>query len=208
MVDARPLHHDPANDGTKIEAEVPQEKRKMNRKGVTLIELIVVVCIVGITAALTVPGMGRQVQKYRLKSGAREVANFILETRTEAIKKGDVENPVAYRVVFNTSGNSFKRQVYQSGSWSDEIAYRSLPAKITIGGLSPSPSGVSSTDSSFRYFRPDGSFVLDMNTDPTDDQYDSTPVTVKIQLRNGRGDRYQVSLYSLSGMTEISEGWN
>jgi prepilin-type N-terminal cleavage/methylation domain-containing protein len=183
-------------------------KGKMNRKGTTLIELIVAMCIVAIAAAFTVPGMGRQIQKYRLKTGAREVANFLLEARTEAIKKGDLENPVAYRVVFNTTGNSFKRQIYQSGSWSDEIAYRNLPTNITIGGLSPSPSGVSSTDSSLRYFRPDGTLVLDLNSDPTDDQYDSAPVTVKIQLQSRRGDRYQVSFYSLSGMTEISEGWN
>jgi len=174
---------------------------KMNEKGVTLIELIVVMVIIGIMAVLTVPNIGRQLQRYRLKTAAREISNYLLETRTEAIKNGDFTNPVYFRVSFNQSNGTYVRQRYQGGAWVDDGAAKTLPAKVSIGALSPS--AINS-----RYFKPDGSNVLDSDGDPTNDLYDDTPVTLKIQLQNGRGDRYQVNLYSLTGMTEAQEGWN
>jgi prepilin-type N-terminal cleavage/methylation domain-containing protein len=173
----------------------------MNKKGVTLIELIVVMVIIGIMAVLTVPNIGRQLQRYRLKTAAREISNYLLETRTEAIKNGDFTNPVYFRVSFNQSNGTYVRQRYQGGAWVDDGAAKTLPAKVSIGALSPS--AINS-----RYFKPDGSNVLDSDGDPTNDLYDDTPVTLKIQLQNGRGDRYQVNLYSLTGMTEAQEGWN
>jgi prepilin-type N-terminal cleavage/methylation domain-containing protein len=62
----------------------------MSNKGATMLELVVAIAIVAITAVLVVPNVGRQIQKYRLKAATREMANYILETRTEAIKNGDL----------------------------------------------------------------------------------------------------------------------
>jgi len=179
----------------------------MNRRGTTLGELLIVLAIIGIAATLTVPNIGRQISRYRLKTAAREVSNFLQETRAEAIKNADMENPVSYRVVFDSTLGTYTRQKYQSGSWANDGPARTLPTSVTIGNLSP-------TDINTRYFRTDGSSVLDLVnattglTDPTDEVLDAAPVTLRIQLQNTRNDRYEVNLFSLTGLTETKEGWS
>jgi Tfp pilus assembly protein FimT len=182
-------------------------RMEMNQRGTTLGELLMVIAIIGIVAVLTVPNIGKQIARYRLKTTAREISNFIQETRTEAIKNADIENPVSFRVVFDSTLGTYTRQKYQSGSWANDGPVKTLPDTITIGNLSP-------TDINTRYFRTDGSSVLDLlnNTtgliDPTDDVFDAAPVTLRIQLRNARNNRYEVNLFSLTGLTEIKEGWS
>ena len=173
----------------------------MSNKGATMLELVVAIAIVAITAVLVVPNVGRQIQKYRLKAATREMANYILETRTEAIKNGDFTNPVVFRVTFNQGNGTYVRQKYQGGVWADEGTAKTLPTNVTIGSLSPD-------DVNTRYFKSDGTSVLDLDTDPTNELYDAAPMAFKIQLQNSKGDHYQVNLYSLTGTTDIQEGWN
>jgi len=173
----------------------------MSNKGATMLELVVAIAIVAITAVLVVPNVGRQIQKYRLKAATREMANYILETRTEAIKNGDFTNPVVFRVTFNQGNGTYVRQKYQGGAWADDGTAKTLPTHVTIGSLSPS-------DINTRYFKSDGTSVLDLDTDPTNELYDAAPMAFKIQLQNSKGDHYQVNLYSLTGTTDIQEGWN
>jgi prepilin-type N-terminal cleavage/methylation domain-containing protein len=172
----------------------------MNRRGTTLGELLIVIAIIGVVAVLTVPNIGRQIARYRLKTAAREISNFLQEARTEAIKNANIESPVSFRVVFDSGLGTFTRQKYQSGSWATDGAVKTLPATITIGALSPD-------DINTRYFRTDGSSALDMDEDPTNDQFDASPVTIRIQLQNAKNDHYEVNLFSLTGLTEIKEGW-
>jgi len=173
----------------------------MNHKGATMLELVTVMVIIAITAVLVVPNIGRQIQKYRLKTATREMANYILETRTEAIKNGDFTNPVCFRVTFDRYAGTYVRQKYQGGAWADEGTAKTLPTHVTIASFSPDTINT-------RYFKSDGTSVLDLDTDPTNDLYDSAPVTLKIQMQNAKGDHYQVNLYSLTGTTDIQEGWN
>lgn len=175
----------------------------MNKKGVTLLELMIAIIIVAITATFVVPNIGRQIQRYRLKVAARDLSNYLLESRAEAIKNADFTNPVAFRIVFSQTNKTYKLQKYQSASWSDQTQ-RSLPTGVSISAYGGLVESVVNT----RYFKSDGSTVLDLDTDPTNDEYDSSPVTLKIQLSNAKGDHYQVTLYSLTGLTEVQEGWN
>jgi type II secretory pathway pseudopilin PulG len=178
----------------------------MNTRGTTLGELLIVIAIIGVVAVLTVPNIGKQIARYRLKTAAREISNFLQETRTEGIKNADIENPVSFKVVFDSTAGTYTRQKYQSGAWANDGPAKTLPATITIGHLSP-------TDINTRYFRTDGSSVLDLVntatglTDPTDEVFDAAPVTLRIQLQNTRNDHYEVNLFSSTGLTEIKEGW-
>jgi len=179
----------------------------VNRRGTTLAELLIVIVIVGLAATLTLPNIGRGISRYKLKVAARDISNFLQETRVEAIKNADSTTPVVYRVVFNSALGTYTRQKYQSGSWADDGPAKTLPTNITIVNLSP-------TDINTRYFRTDGSSVLDVVNnvtgfiDPTDDVFDTSPATLRIQLRNARNDHYEVNLFSLTGLTEIKEGWS
>lgn len=58
-----------------------QEKR-----GLTIIELVVVMCIVGIMVLIAIPNIGRWLSRYRLKSAARDVASNMQLARLGAIK--------------------------------------------------------------------------------------------------------------------------
>ena len=60
--------------------------RKKNR-GFTLIEALVVVTIIGILAALTVPAFTKMLERNRLKGAAEAVFNDLQLARTEAIKR-------------------------------------------------------------------------------------------------------------------------
>ncbi len=51
----------------------------LNKKGITMLEVIVVLVVMGITSVLVVPGVGRVVGRYRLKTAARELSNFMLD---------------------------------------------------------------------------------------------------------------------------------
>jgi len=176
-------------------------RMEIHRRGTTLAELLVVITVIALAAVLTVPNIGRAISRYKLKIAARDISNFLQETRTEAIKNADFTTPVAYRVVFNSTLGTYTRQKYQSGSWANDGPTKTLPTNVTIGQMSPA-------DINTRYFRTDGSSVLDSDTDPTNDQFDAVPVTLRIQLQNTRRDRYEINLFSLTGLTEIREGWS
>ncbi len=182
-------------------------RMERNHRGTSLAELLVVITVIALAATLTVPNIGRAISRYKLKIAARDISNFLQETRTEAIKNADLETPVSYRVVFNSTLGTYTRQKYQSGSWANDGPAKTLSPNVTIGQMSPA-------DINTRYFRTDGSSALDLVdsatglTDPTDDVFDTSPVTLRIQLQNTRRDRYEVNLFSLTGLTEIKEGWS
>ena len=56
------------------------------RRGVTILELVVVVLVIGILSAMVVPGMIAWNSGERVKSAAREVADALLLGRSEAIR--------------------------------------------------------------------------------------------------------------------------
>lgn len=59
----------------------------INTKGFTLIELIVVLVIIGLTTVLTVPALSRQLNSLKLKTSAREMSAIARHVREQAILK-------------------------------------------------------------------------------------------------------------------------
>jgi type II secretory pathway pseudopilin PulG len=62
-------------------------KDKMERaKGLTIIELVVVMCILAVMVLIAIPNIGRWLPRYRLRSAVRDVASAMQLARLGAIK--------------------------------------------------------------------------------------------------------------------------
>jgi len=102
----------------------------MNKKGVTLIELVVVFVIIGIMAALMIPAIGTSwLPRYRLRSATRDIVSTMRMAQLRVVSTGRQ----AYQVNF-LSGNSYVLQ-YQTtlgAPWVTEGTTQTLPSGITI----------------------------------------------------------------------------
>jgi len=98
----------------------------MNRKGITLVELVIVVIIIAIGAVLMVPSIGSWLPNYRLKSAARDMVSTMRVAQIKA-----VTNNLQYQVSFNAGNNSYILQ-YQNtaGVWVQDGAVQNLPSGV------------------------------------------------------------------------------
>ncbi len=87
----------------------------MNKKGVTLVELIVVFVIIAIMAGLMAPNMGAWLPSYRLRTATRDIASTFRGAQMRAVAECK-----SYTVSFGT-----RSYVYAGTS-------RALPPGITI----------------------------------------------------------------------------
>jgi prepilin-type N-terminal cleavage/methylation domain-containing protein len=100
----------------------------MNKKGVTLIELVVVFVIIAIMAAFLAPSIGSWLTRYRLRSATRDIASTMRTAQMRAVSTGQT-----YQVNF-TSGNSYVIQYLTTLGTvgGTEGAAQTLPSGITI----------------------------------------------------------------------------
>ncbi len=103
----------------------------MNRKGVSLLELIVVMVIIAVGALAITPNIGSWITHFRLRSATRDIASML---RTAQMKA--VSNNIQYRVTFNTAAGSFVLE-YQTtaGSFKPEGSSQPLPSGVTFSDV-------------------------------------------------------------------------
>lgn len=70
-----------------------------HRRGFTLLELIIVITVFGIIAAISIPALNSTTRRSELRAAAREMYGHFQRAKSEAIKRNQ---PVA--IVFDTSG--------------------------------------------------------------------------------------------------------
>ena len=147
----------------------------MNKRGVTLIELIVVFVIIGIMALLLVPNIGAWMPSYRLRSATRDIVSTFRGAQMRAISEC-----ISYQVSFNTAdtGLANNNTGYIIVGTAD---VKRLPPEITI---------VSNTLQNFR---------VTFNTDATLD----TAIPASITLQNTKGAQRTISLLSATGKVTI-----
>ncbi len=105
----------------------------MNKKGVTLIELIVVMVIIGIGAVLLAPNIGTWLPNYRLRSATRDIVSTMRTAQMKAVSTN-----MAYRVSFTQAPPSYTLQYENpplSGTWVNEGVTQTLPSGISIPAI-------------------------------------------------------------------------
>jgi prepilin-type N-terminal cleavage/methylation domain-containing protein len=85
---------DPVARGLRIRlaemrAEHSTRRRRRQRAGLTMLEIVVVVGIIGVFAAMAFPSVQQFLANQRVKSAARSIADAFRLARTEAIRTGD-----------------------------------------------------------------------------------------------------------------------
>jgi Tfp pilus assembly protein FimT len=77
-------------------------RKKKGTEGVTLIELVVVMCILAVMVMISIPNIGRWLPRYRLRSGVRDVASSMQLARLGAIKDNR-----EWAIQFDTNGQTY-----------------------------------------------------------------------------------------------------
>ncbi|MGH7544670.1 MAG: GspH/FimT family pseudopilin [Gemmatimonadota bacterium] len=98
-------------------------------RGFTLVEVLVVLVILGIAAAVVVPALPRMAEEDPLARSAEEVTNLLRRSRRTALERGA---PVALTV--DADANRYWVEIYEHGEWrrlvEDEVAL-SADASLT-----------------------------------------------------------------------------
>jgi general secretion pathway protein H len=145
----------------------------MNQRGVTLIELIIVMVIIAIGAVLTAPNIGGWLPNLRLRSATRDVASIMRLAQLKA-----VSNNTSYQVVFDTAHDSYILQYQDTGG-----------GFVTEGGTQSLPTGVKFNTN----------FVGNITTFSPN----STATDGSITLNNNKGSIKTVRLLGLTGRIRI-----
>lgn len=120
----------------------------VNKKGVTLIELIIVFVIIAIGAVLVAPNIGAWLPNYRLRSAARDVVSTMRTAQMKAVSTN-----TEYQVFFPDAGTYILQYKNTNGNWVNEGATQTLPSGIRISAFFPgniahfNPNSTSSTGS-------------------------------------------------------------
>ena len=98
----------------------------MNRKGITLLELIVVMVIIAIGAVLIAPNIGAWLPSYRLRSATRDIVSNMRVAQIKA-----VSNNLRYQISFDIANNNYILQYLDTmGNPFPDGARQTLPTGV------------------------------------------------------------------------------
>lgn len=179
---------------------------KLNNKGVTLVEMIIVIAIMAITLGTAYTMMGGQSARAQLKSDARDLAGYMKLARTGAIRDGR-----AWAIKFDTSNRRY--MIYRdsgesvgSEDWDDgdETIYRTvnLATGVDFGSAQDKRPGASTLPDDGVSFLPDR---VDFNRN-------GTSMSGTVYLSIGSGETFAVGSLSTTGRVKVwsnyGSGWS
>jgi prepilin-type N-terminal cleavage/methylation domain-containing protein len=99
----------------------------MNKKGVTLLELIIVMVIIAVGAVLIAPNIGTWIPNYRLRGAARDIVSTMRVAQMKAVSLN-----TNHQVSFDPGARTYLLQRDSGGIWIDEQHPQLLPPGITF----------------------------------------------------------------------------
>ena len=151
----------------------------INRKGITLIELIVVMVIIAIGATLMVPSIGAWLPNYRLRSGTRDVVSTLRFAQMKAVSTN-----MPYGVAFDANSCQLYRS---SGGLIPEGSPVNLPSGVQFNNNTFPVDGTLLKP--FAQFNPNssmasgGSLTVENPQKGTERQIAFSPSTGKVSIR-------------------------
>jgi prepilin-type N-terminal cleavage/methylation domain-containing protein len=158
--------------------------KQMNKKGVTLIELVVVFVIIAIGAVLLAPNIGAWLPNYRLRSATRDI---ISNLRTANVKS--VSTNLEYRVYFNAGppGRYWIERGNQSSNSTNWVGTTDPGNAAREGAINDLPTGVTISFAGFIEFNPDSSCN-----------------SATIALTNSKGKQSRITLVTNTGKVNVT----
>ncbi len=98
-------------------------RRKKGTEGLTIIELVVVMCILAVMVLISIPNIGRWLPRYRLRSAIRDVASAMQLARLGAIKDNN-----EWAIQYDTNAQTYRvlSDDGADGVWGtpDDVGYK------------------------------------------------------------------------------------
>ncbi|MCK4224838.1 MAG: GspH/FimT family pseudopilin [candidate division Zixibacteria bacterium] len=113
--------------------------RRLNQKGLTLLELAIVAVAVGIISMLAIPQFGKVMERLKLKTAGRDIVSSLRLARSSAVSQKD-----QFGVYFDYNSNQYvlfhdvanpSSFTYDLGSDS-VIVTKDLPGNVNLGYIS------------------------------------------------------------------------
>jgi len=171
-------------------------KSRTNSRGFTLIEIMIVLAIVGLMAAVAVPSFRGMTQRLRVSSAGREIAMDLALARVKAISSGQSQT-VAFVANDNTNCGG-------SGSWTTTAGKTKC--------LGENYSGVSFEHSGdpFQLKDKDGNNNDDLifkSTGGLSNDLAAWNEIGTIYLIGQNGTKMKITVRQYSGLAKLEEGW-
>ena len=162
----------------------------MKNRGFSLIELVIVLVLIGVSVALVTPSLSRFSKRVEIKTAAQNISGILRYFRSESVQKGRV-----YQVVFDAD----LREVRVQAAEEEEKGEGEKGESKTVKKTYPLPAGVQMKD--FKISEPE--FASDLPAIEFYPNGASNGGSVVVDGQDQKG--YRIKVHFLTGMVEIEE---
>jgi prepilin-type N-terminal cleavage/methylation domain-containing protein len=129
-------------DAKKKSPRLPRRGAQARRRAFTLIEIMIVVAIIGLIAAMGIPSMLQMLKKDGMRQAVSDVTDLLGNVRADAILKGKTDD-----VTFHPADNRLDSSIGKSVT---------LPDGVAMEGIGINLKDFSETEESHVFFFPNG----------------------------------------------------